>query len=531
MAKCYFFHDTRSKTTDRWPLQIRVSHKKKRPDVPTGFYLTKEEWDDANNLIKAPFKNAGRANKIISSKLAIALETIETFRHKKNAWNAWQYRDAIQKAIDVKYGAESEEQQPQVLEEGNKSLNPETVDFLEYMQSVANDFYIAKREGSAKIMERTITSLKKFTGKSRFAFAEVTVDFLKDYEAWFLNQLNRKGKKNTISGLGFQTKEIRRVYNMAILDESLPDVTTETYPFGRGKYKVRTEKTENKNVSEVEIAKILNLELPPESALWHHQNFFTYYFECWGMNFLDCAFLRVHQVQGGQLHYVRRKTSWSENTKKFNIKHSKRAQQIIDYYTKDKAPSDLVFPILDKIIYLQEKETGNREEDLENRKLFATNLGYKRSNHIRRLSTLSKKAGLEQNVSTYVGRHSFFNIALNAGVPKSQISEMAGHSNYAVTEGYLAGFSQQVLSQQAEIVRNSIAQKSQSSKSLLKETQVLLEATGEQISLLVFLDKVASGIDDQSALQTRLVLELLSQTEIKDHNKAIRYAKLYLGEA
>ena len=95
---------------------------------------------------------------------------------------------------------------------------------------------------------------------------------------------------------------------------------------------------------------------------------------------------------------------------------------------------------------------------------------------------------------------------------------MAGHSNYAVTEGYLAGFSQEKLSQQAEIVRNAIAQKSQSSKSLLKETQVLLEATGEQVSLSAFLDKIASYIDDQSALQTRLVLELLSQTEIKDHN-------------
>ena len=230
------------------------------------------------------------------------------------------------------------------------------------------------------------------------------------------------------------------------------------------------------------------------------------------------------------MKYRRRKTRWSNNAKKFDIAHSPIAQEIIDYYIRGKKASDFVFPILEDIFHLN-TELADKEEEARNKKLFEYKMGNRRSNHIRRLKAISKKAGLKENVSIYVGRHSFFSIALKSGVSKSEISELAGHSNYQVTEGYLAGFSGEQLAISADMVRNAVAQHAEvkSNNSILND-RIIFSDNGKACPVNDFLLKVWSNSVNGEKNPTNLVIEILKQTNCQDGIKAQEYVNAFLEQ-
>ena len=499
--------DNRNKTTNAFPLKIAISHRKKTRYIPTGYYLTLEQWDNSKKIITSKYTNSGSANAKVNRKFAITGETIEALRPHWKQLNVDQIKEAVMAKVDEEFEQILATNSPLILNIALESKKADNTCFYEYANNMVKTFYRKDKGGSAGILESTIKSVKAFTKLTKLPFKNITEEFMNDYESWYLKQFNNSGEKNNINGFGFKAKDIRLVYNKAIKDKACEDVTDEQYPFGRKGYSIKKEKTDNKNVSPHEIAKFYGLKLTRETRLWHHHNFFLYYFECWGMNFIDLAYLRVYQVQNGRLKYRRRKTKWSNNAKQFDIEHSPAAQKIIDYYIQGKKNTEFVFPIIDDIFYLTDT-LENKDIELTNKILFQKKLDAKRSNHIRRLKALSKKAELKDNISIYVGRHSFFSIALRSGVSKSEISELAGHANYQVTEGYLAGFNNEQLTNSANLVRNAVNQhkKLKQQNSILEEIMMLKE-TEENISVNDFLIKVWNKSNDQ----TSLLLELLQK--------------------
>lgn len=529
MATCYKYLDTRNKAAEKFPLKIAISHKSKRAYISTEYYLTENEWDPEKSKIKSPFKNSGSANAKVSRKYAIAEEVIDSLRPYSKELNVHQIKEAVEEKINDELKQKTAKETPKVLHAAMNSDRADSTCFYEYAKGIIKKFYTSDRGGSAGIMEDTIRSLTACTGKDRLPFNQITEEFLKEYESWYLKQYNLKGVKNTVNGLGFKTKEIRRIYNVAIKDKKT-EVTQEMYPFGRYGYSIKKEKIDNKNIDPSEIAKIYDLNLTPGTKLWHHLNYFKYYFECWGMNFVDIAYLKVYQVENGRLKYRRRKTRWSNNAKKFDIEHSPIAQKIIDYYTRGKKAGDFVFPILDDLFHLN-AELTDKDEEAKNKKLFEYKLANRRSNHIRRLKAISKKAGLKENVSIYVGRHSFFSIALKSGVSKSKISELAGHSNYQVTEGYLAGFSGEQLATSADMVRSAVAQHTgESDGNDMLHDQVFLLNNGKKSAVNDFLTKVWSDSSNSMKTSTDLVIEILKQTDCQDGIKAQEYVNAFLTD-
>lgn len=453
MATHYLYLDDRNKAAKRWPLKIIIDHQGKKAPIKTGFKLTHDEWDDKARKVKPPFPNATRTNAQIERKTAIVGDVIVLLEPHLHQLTAIQIRDAAQKKIDEELSGKVEKEAPEILRSAIDSESAQTC-FYKYAAKVAERFYLNDQGGSARTIEETVDSLKAYTQKDRLPFRQITVDFIKAYEVWYLGRFNRKGEQNTINGFNFRAKEIRRVFNLAI-DDKATEVSAEIYPFGRGGYGIRTERTGNKKKEAADIAKTLSLELTEGTKLDHHLNYFKFYFECWGMNFMDVAYLRVYQVKGGRLKYTRRKTKWADKAKKFDIELSDTAQEIVDLYTQGKKSTDFVFPIIDDVYYLNETLTDKARE-AENKKLFEKKLSQRRANHIRRLKTIARRAGIEGDLTSYMARHSFFSIALKSGVEKSVISEMAGHADFKITENYLAGFDDETLAANADKVRDAV---------------------------------------------------------------------------
>lgn len=528
MATYYKFLDDRSKMAGKFPLKIAISHKKKTTYIQTGYYLIKKEWDPGKKKITSKYKNSGSANAKVDKKYAIVGEIVESLRPYWKELNVGQIKEAAEEKINEEFQEKFKKEAPKIL---NAALNSEKADatcFYEYAGEICKQYYRNDQGGSATCIEGTIKSLTKFTGKDRLPIKQIDEAFLISYEKWYVRQLNDKGELNTINGFGFKAKDIRLIFNRAAKDKKVEDVTRDMYCFGHSGYSIKKEKTDNKNVDPSEIAKIFDLELPSGSRLWHHLNYFKYYFECWGMNWADIAYLRVYQVQNGRLKYRRRKTKWSNNAKKFDIGHSPIAQEIIDYYTRSKKPSDFVFPLIADIFYLND-EQKDKELEAANKKLFQNKFNNRRSSHIRRLKTISKNAGLKENVSIYVGRHSFFSIALRSGVSKSEISELAGHSNYQVTESYLAGFDGEQLALSANMVRTAVAKyTSATTDNGILDDIIILSVTGTQSSVSEFLTKAWSRFPNETKTPTNLLIKFLQKTNCQDGIKAQEYVNAFL---
>lgn len=244
------------------------------------------------------------------------------------------------------------------------------------------------------------------------------------------------------------------------------------------------------------------------------------------MNFMDIAYLRVYQIENGRLQYRRRKTRWSSSAKKFDIEHSPSAQKIIDYYTKGKKGIDFVFPIISDFFHLNDT-LDDKEQEASNKRSFQLKLNGRRTYHIKRLKEISKRAGLKENVSTYVGRHSFFSIALRNGISKSEISELAGHSSYQITENYLAGFNGEQLAASANMVRDAVAQHTHKKTSVL-DNKITLNDTGEQQTIVNFFNKTWADAPKKERTSVNLLMALLQQTDCQDGIKAQQYVNCFL---
>ena len=126
-----------------------------------------------------------------------------------------------------------------------------------------------------------------------------------------------------------------------------------------------------------------------------------------------------------------------------------------------------------------------------------------------------------------MGRHSFFSIAFRNGVSKSEISELAGHADFQTTEHYLAGFNEEQLAASANIVRNAVAKHTDNGMGILKD-KIILNATGQEQTLIDFLDETWSKAPEQEHTAKDLLIALLQQTDLQDFTKVQQSVNYFL---
>ncbi len=135
-----------------------------------------------------------------------------------------------------------------------------------------------------------------------------------------------------------------------------------------------------------------------------------------GISFIDMAFLRVKTIVDGRIQYRRQKTK-----KVYDLKITEQLASILDYYLHDKHSDDFIFPIV------------KREKLFEQHK----DVRDARIKYNRRLKEIAKLCDIEENLTSYVSRHSMAtNLILN-DVPINALSKMLGHSDLQTTEIYI----------------------------------------------------------------------------------------------
>lgn len=150
-----------------------------------------------------------------------------------------------------------------------------------------------------------------------------------------------------------------------------------------------------------------------------------------GVSFIDLAFLKVGNLVDGRVQYKRKKTA-----KFYDVKISDNAHDLLDYYLDGKQSQDYIFPIIKRTRLIEQFK------DIQ--------WALKRYNQ--RLKEIAQLAGIEENLTSYVSRHTFASIANNMEIPVTAISQMLGHTNLSTTQVYLASLRRDVIDEYGERV-------------------------------------------------------------------------------
>ena len=416
MARARLVLDTRnsskSSISGLYPVALRVFHIKPRL-IRLSFYTSPIGWDNKN----FKFKKSALANKNQDCDY-INQEIYDRLHKTRQLIN--ELGEELS-SIDVDTLVEHIKL---VWHEGEGSIAKKKItnnlSLEEWVDVIIQRKLKSNKSGTAKWYRGAINTFIKFNNGKDIKFYDITVSFLKEFQA------HHENKGNSNNGISAYMRALRSVYNSAIKEDKFTPIKNAFLH-----YKIpRTHRTKKRAIPKEKFLAIRNLNYAIGTELWHTKNYVLIMFNSRGMNFIDLAKLRMDSITNDRLHYGRSKTS-----QPLSVKITSELAEILSYYTKDKEENDFLFPIG------YDGTSENHISYLSNRR---------RVNKL--LKIIAEDAGIEENFTTYSIRHSWATIAKYLGVSTEIISESLGHSSLKTTEIYLKNFHNEVLDDANKIV-------------------------------------------------------------------------------
>ena len=415
MAKVRLVLDIRKTSRKRdgtYPIALSVYHKKPRY-ISLGYFTTAAGWDLTGCKLKksAAYNKSLRCEEInqeLDDKLYQAKCLLRKIGKSIDKVNINGLIELIKDCWDNHLQSDIKKKV-----ENNISLSTWGETLMKRKKS-------ADKPGTAKWYSDGIAAVISYNKGKDIKLFDITVSFLKDFEAY---HLGRGNSKNTIS---IYLRAVRAIYNSAIDEDVFVPLKNsfESYTIPsirRTKKRARTKGN---------INNIKALEYPMGSPLWHSKNYAMIMFYCRGMNFIDLVQLKAKAVTDSCLYYGR-----SKSDHPFAIKIVPELMKILEYYLKDKTPEDYLFPT---------------NYDGSTRHFQKYKSQRRRMNE--RLRIIAKDAGIEGDFTTYYIRHSWATIAKYLGISTEIISEALGHRSLRTTEIYLKDFDNRVLDETNSLV-------------------------------------------------------------------------------
>lgn len=383
----------RAKKDGTYPLVLRLGHNERTTSIPLGISLQQKDWDDKSRSVKKSYEGTSsisRINNLIQKKKSEAMDIILKLHENE------QLQILSLQALKDRIA--------------NSNANQS---FFTFTNAQITELIKANRIGTARSYRGVMSVVKRFNQDKELLFPQITYSFLAKFETW------HKNKGNQPNGLAVYMRTIRAIYNKAIKEGV---VEKEYYPFND--YKVKTIPTEKRALDWEFLKKIINLELSKDHQCFDARNYFIASYMMYGMNFTDMAFLQKSSIRNGRILYRRKKTS-----KLYDIKIIDNLNSILEYYIHHNKDSAYIFPIIKReTSLLQEKD-----------------IMWARKRYNKNLKILAELCGIEQNLTSYVSRHSFATQAMLQQVPLNAISAMLGHSSIKTTETYLKSLPNNIL--------------------------------------------------------------------------------------
>lgn len=284
-----------------------------------------------------------------------------------------------------------------------------------------------------------INKLQAFCKEKEIAditFGDLTVDFMIKFDD-FLHKwenVHDRGKLLHPNTIQVQHNIMKALVHRAI-EVELMDASRNPFT----KFKFKGVKTIREKLSSAEINRIINLNIPRGTSVWHCRNYFLFSFYCAGIRAADLIQLRWRNITDtGRLCY-----QMGKNHKIRDLVLVDQALDILaDYRSESVNPDSYIFPLLGNDApyarYVTQSDRDSMPADMR-AKLYI-DVSSRNAFINRNLKQIAKMADIRVNLTMHISRHAFAHIALESGTVSTAIKEILGHSNLATTERYMGSF-------------------------------------------------------------------------------------------
>jgi integrase/recombinase XerD len=320
--------------------------------------------------------------------------------------------------------------------------------FFQYAEKRAQYFFESGGYRNYKKYKTFIAKLRAFTKGQDLPFNEITAELVTKFELYLRKQKNTRHPEFTLHN---NTVARQLIVFKAIMNDAVKSGKIAKTENPISDLAINIEKTNKQKLSVDEVEALNGLELPENSTLRNHRNYFMFSFYCAGIRAGDLMLLKWCNITAeGRLEYQISKTM-----QKKSIKLLPYALDILkEYQTEKTNPHHFIFPLLsDAAPYAianneQERTTlpANIQKamyDAINSKNVIINKGLKK---------LAQMAGINKPLSLHISRHSFADIARKKGISIYDIKNMLAHSSTKITEAYLSEFDSESMDESMERV-------------------------------------------------------------------------------
>jgi len=390
---------TKPNSQNLFPIAIRITKDRKTSFIYIGQYIQKNQWDKAKGQVKKSHPDSLNINQLILKQLS-----------KTN-------RKFIDAEINNLYLSPKNIKQVVVADKSN--------DFFKVAESYLKNIEDRNKSHQLDIDSKRIEVFKGFLRKDRLSFNDLSIELLKKFENYLLNEKNLS--KRTVVNYMIV---IRTIFNMAIRN-GITDI--KLYPFGRGKYPIRFPETKKigLNIEEITILEnIDNLSKAQDYALlaW----LISFYFA--GIRVSDVLQLKWEDFLDNRLYY-----RMDKNSKLVSLQIPNKVLIILNKLERQE----------DSVFLFKELEGV----DFNDNRLLRTRIKTATRNFNRRLEIVALKAGIDKKLSMHIARHSFGNISGDR-IPIQMLQKLYRHSSVTTTILYQSNFMQKDTDEALEKVLN-----------------------------------------------------------------------------
>lgn len=267
----------------------------------------------------------------------------------------------------------------------------------------------------------------------KISFFDITPQWLQKYENYMIKHLERS--RTTVS---MYVRTLRTIFNNAIRNK---DIDADLYPFGKNKFQPPAVMNVKKALSKEDLKKLFDA-VPQTPEQQKAKDFFFFSYACNGWNIKDIVLLKYEDLEADTIVFYRAKTI---NTSKTKLKpiiiylNDFSKDVLKKYGNPNTSKSNYVFSII--------SATDTTEKQYRKIKNFT-----KFINH--NVKKLALKNEITSDISSYWARHSFGSNSIRNGASMEFVSEAFGHSNIKTTQGYFAGFEDEVKKEFSQKIMN-----------------------------------------------------------------------------
>lgn len=376
----------RAKKDGTYPLVIRIRNINQYFDIPTSISLFEIDFDPKKELIKG------------NTKLSLEIQHQKSHLYVK-------LHDFMREGISF------EEIKSKIL---NRHIPKTYLTIESFWQDEITRMTSIGRAGGARVYHSSFVGLSKVLNLNS-PFKSLKYKDLLHAEV----ELMKRGV--SVNSVGVYMRTLRAVCNKAINHDI---IDSSWYPFR--KYQIKKEKTVPRNLSIDEIQKYFSLNLPITHKWFKSYCIGMLIFQLRGINLRDLLMLTTDNMKNNRIVYKRAKTG-----KLYSIELLPETSRLLENFTGDHT----VLGLLDDVF----KDLHNKVESVHRYNQCRKNI----NSH---LNKIGKELDLSTNLSTYVFRYTYANIAKQLGYSKDIIAEALGHEyGNSVTGIYLEMFDNQKL--------------------------------------------------------------------------------------